>query len=120
MHYPFHPRHGETVVAVGAKRHAGAEHLIVRQPDHTLALLPRWMTEPEAALHRLIPSPRLPIARLADLRALVDTLLEHFSSFLNRGGFPKGENSDSRCRLVREASLHDATSFHGYPGAAGS
>jgi hypothetical protein len=70
IHYPFHPRHSETIVSVGAKRHAGAEHLIVRQPDDKLAALPHWMTQPEAALRRLIPSPRLPVARLAGLRAL--------------------------------------------------
>ncbi|MGL4962514.1 MAG: hypothetical protein ACRC67_14880, partial [Inquilinus sp.] len=45
--------------------------------------------------------------------------LEHFSSFVNRMGFPKAANSDSRYGLVREASLHDATSFHGYPGPGG-
>jgi hypothetical protein len=41
----IHPRSGETVAVLGSKRHAGAEHFVVRQPDRTLALLPAWMTE---------------------------------------------------------------------------
>jgi len=73
--YPFHPRSGETVAVVGSKRHAGADHLVVRQPDRTLALLPAWMTKPEAASHQLVLRPRLPIDRLCDLRALVEALL---------------------------------------------
>src|SRR5438270_311266 len=32
------PRSGETVAVVGARRHAGIAHFIIRQPDLTLAL----------------------------------------------------------------------------------
>jgi hypothetical protein len=73
--YPFHPRSGEIVAVVGSKRYAGADHLVVRQPDRTLALLPVWMTEPAAAACRLVASPQLSLARLAEVRALVDLLL---------------------------------------------
>ena len=48
---------------VGSKRHAGADHLVVRQPDRTLALLPAWMTEPAAAACRLVARPQLSLAR---------------------------------------------------------
>jgi hypothetical protein len=37
------------VAVVGSKHHAGADHLVIHQPDRTLALLPVWMTEPAAA-----------------------------------------------------------------------
>ena len=36
------------VAVVGSKRHVGADHLVIRQPDRTLALLPVWMTAPTA------------------------------------------------------------------------
>src|SRR4051794_13398926 len=51
------------------------DHLVIRQPDRTLALLPVWMTEPAAASHQLVSSPRLLVERLADVRALIDALL---------------------------------------------
>src|SRR3954467_2070022 len=73
--YPFHPRSGEMVAVVGSKRHAGADHLVIRQPDRTLTLLPVWMTEPAAPSPQLVSSPRLSIESLAEVRALVDVLL---------------------------------------------
>src|SRR4029079_2112255 len=73
--YPFHPRTGQFVAVVGVKRHAGADHLVILQPDRTLALLPAWMIEPEAVSHKLVPHPRFPVERLAELHALVRVLL---------------------------------------------
>src|SRR5436305_13146857 len=58
-----------------AKRHAGAVHFIIRQPDRTLALLPVWMTDASRGAQALVAHPRLPVERLADLRALVDALM---------------------------------------------
>ena len=75
IRYPFHPRSGELVVVVGVKRHAGIEHLVIRQPDRTLALLPAWMTTPRTSEIGLVEHPRLCLERLADLRYLVDALL---------------------------------------------
>ena len=60
------------VAVVGCKRRAGADHLIIRQPDQTLALLPVWMTEPAAASYQLVSAPRFPIESLAEVRALID------------------------------------------------
>ena len=54
--YPFHPRSGEDVAVVGAKRHAGAVHFIIRQPDRTLALLPAWMTDASRGAQALVAS----------------------------------------------------------------
>src|SRR5208337_1490972 len=73
--YPFHPRHGQRVPVTGVKRHAGADHLIARQPDGTLSLLPVWMTRPEAGAYQLVATPHLPIGVLFDLRGLIDALL---------------------------------------------
>src|SRR3954471_8617677 len=77
--YPFHPRSGEMVAVVGSKRHAGTDHLVIRQPDRTLMLLPVWMTAPAAASHQLVSPPRLSIESLAEVRALVDALLSSSS-----------------------------------------
>ncbi len=43
--------------------------------------------------------------------ALVAILLEHFLIGRNRRGFPSMVICDSRCGLVKEAGLHDETSF---------
>ena len=37
--------------------------------------------------------------------------LEHLSNIRNHRGFPRVGVCDSRCGLVKEASLHDTTSF---------
>ena len=52
---------------VGRQRHAGAEHFVIRQPDATLAALPAWMTQAEAAHSgELVSFPRFsPAAMLA-------------------------------------------------------
>jgi hypothetical protein len=73
--YPFHPRRGELVAVLGTKRHAGVEHLVIRQPDRTLTLLPAWMTQPQADAARLVEHPRLCLDRLRELRSLMDALL---------------------------------------------
>ena len=65
------------VAVVGSKRHAGVDHLVIRQSDRTLALLPVWMTEPAAASHQLVSSPRLVVERLADVRALIERSRQH-------------------------------------------
>src|SRR3954464_1975467 len=73
--YPFHPRSGEMVAVVGSKRHVGADHLVIRQPDRPPTPLPGWMPAPAPPPHPLVPSPRLSIESLAQVRARVDALL---------------------------------------------
>jgi len=63
------------VAVLGEKWHAGAAHRVIRQPDGTLSLLPRWMTEPAASSCPLLSDPRLPVQSLADVRLLVDALV---------------------------------------------
>lgn len=38
--------------------------------------------------------------------------LEHFSTRLNRVGFPRGRESDSNCMLAKEAGMHGQVAFH--------
>jgi hypothetical protein len=57
------------------RRFAGEDHLVVVQPDGTLALIPSWMAEAVASSAILTACPRLSIGRLIELRARLDTLL---------------------------------------------
>jgi hypothetical protein len=90
---------------VGVRRHASADHLIVRQPDHTLALLPAWMTKTNGSSCDLIQHPRLPLEKLAELHALVGTLLISL-----RGDSPstRGAGDDERAtqpkRFIRTSN----------------
>src|SRR3954451_22794757 len=87
--YPHHPRFGQIVVVLGAKQHAGVVHLVIRQPDGTLSLVPRWMTEASGSSCGLRQAPRLSLERLSDLRCLVDALLASM-----RGESAPGEGGD--------------------------
>src|SRR5208282_2551960 len=92
VYYPFHPRYGEIVIAVGRKRHAGVDHLIIWQRDSTLALLPAWMTEPGSSSFGVVDKPRLPLDCLFDLRARLDALLTSSSEESPRRGGTQHEN----------------------------
>jgi hypothetical protein len=56
------------------KRFAGEDHLVVVQPDGTLALIPAWMSEDIASAATLTASPCLVFGRLVELRARIDAL----------------------------------------------
>src|SRR5271166_2928638 len=101
--YPFHPLHGQLAPVTGAKRHAGADHLIIRQPDGTLALLPVWMTRAEAEAFQLIAAPRLPVCALLELRELVDglQLASSRGDSLPREGDDNGQPTTSNPGSVR-------------------
>src|SRR5262249_17494866 len=73
--YPFHPRAGQMVQVEHRKRFAGEDHLVVMQPDGTLALIPAWMSEDIARSATLTASPRLAVGRLVELRARIDALI---------------------------------------------
>ena len=75
IHYPFHPRCGQMVPVTFRRRFAGEDHLVVVQPDGTLALVPSWMAEAVAGSATLTTCPRLSVGRLVELRARLDTLL---------------------------------------------
>jgi hypothetical protein len=57
------------------KRFAGEEHLVVVQPDGTLALIPAWMSEETARSAAITGTPCLSIDRLVELRVRPDALL---------------------------------------------
>ncbi|MBN8979009.1 MAG: hypothetical protein J0I08_21300 [Rhizobiales bacterium] len=57
------------------KRFAGEDHLVVLQPDGTLALIPAWMSEETARSTAITSSPCLSVDRLVELRVRLDALL---------------------------------------------
>ena len=57
------------------KRFAGEDHLVVVQPDGTLALIPAWMSEETARSTAITGTPCLSIDRLVELRVRLDALL---------------------------------------------
>ena len=73
--YPFHPRAGQMVHVEYRRRFAGEDHLVVTQPDGTLALVPAWMSDEPARAAAITTSPCLSVDRLVELRARLDTLL---------------------------------------------
>jgi hypothetical protein len=72
---PFHPRAGQMVRVEHGKRFAGEDHLVVVQPDGTLALIPAWMSEDIASSASLTASPRLAVGRFVEQRARIDALI---------------------------------------------
>jgi len=80
MHYPFHPRSGETVLILRRYAYRGAELVVIPQPDGSLACIPAWMTEEAAAHYKLSAGPRFSLDLLRSLRAEVDALLGFLQS----------------------------------------
>jgi hypothetical protein len=100
IRYPHHPRCGTVVVVVRTHRRGGVLHLVTRQPDGTLALLPAWMTESASASSPLVDQPRLPLATLRALGALLGAIM-HLAT--NPAG---GEISDEATRGEPAGSLY--------------
>jgi hypothetical protein len=65
----------------------------------------------EDRTHVISPARRGTFAKFGTTLDNLRVPLEHILTGLNRKGFPRGSKSDSRCGLVKEASLHDETSF---------
>lgn len=53
IRYPFHPRCGERITVIGMNNYRGESYLTIRQSDGTLALLPPWMADEDAARMRV-------------------------------------------------------------------
>jgi hypothetical protein len=83
------------------RRFAGEDHLVVVQPDDTLALIPSWMAEETAASAIITASPRLSVGRLLELRRGLDTLL----------ACPGGESASQEQRGEYAAGAEQATGF---------
>jgi len=111
IHYPFHPRCGQMVQVTLRRRFAGEEHLVVVQPDGTLALLPSWMAEAVSGSATLTACPRLSIGRLVELRVRLDALLASCDGESSpRGGCDHAPTTEPAERLVRGGSNADAIS----------
>ena len=111
IHYPFHPRCGQMVPVTFRRRFAGEDHLVVVQPDGTLALVPSWMAEAVAGSATLTTCPRLSVGRLIELRARLDTLLASSDGeSAPRGGGDHAPTIQPAERLVRGGSNDDGVS----------
>jgi hypothetical protein len=71
----------------GRNRHGDEVALTIRQPDGTLAQLPIWMTEDQAAAMMVTQIPRLSLACLRELRLELDT----WQSLLRDGSRREGD-----------------------------
>src|SRR6202008_2796062 len=80
IYYPFHPRCGETVLIARQYAYRGAELVVIRQPDGSVACIPAWMTHESAAHHQLRAEPRLSLDILRSLRAEINALLGFLQS----------------------------------------
>jgi len=87
------------------KRFAGEDHLVVVQPDGTLALIPAWMSEETARSTAITSSPCLSIDRLVELRVRLDALLASSDgeSAPHEGG-DHATTTESAARPVRSRS----------------
>ena len=111
IHYPFHPRCGQMVPVTFRRQFAGEEHLVVVQPDGTLALVPSWMAEAAAGSATLTTCPRLSIGRLVELRTRLDTLLAScVGETAPRGGCDHAPTTRPAERLVRGGPNADGVS----------
>ena len=75
IHYPFHPRCGETVLIIGRFAYRGTELVVIPQPDNSIACIPAWMTQQSAAQYRLCAEPQFSLEVLRSLRADINALL---------------------------------------------
>ena len=59
---------------------AGADLVVIPQPDGSVACIPAWMTHESAAQHKVCVEPRLSLDVLRALRAEIDALLSFLQS----------------------------------------
>ena len=86
IRYPFHPRFGERITVIGMNNYRGESYLTIRQSDGTLALLPPWMADEDAARMRVVLKPALPHPVLVELLRLVDAALSSLTLSTREGG----------------------------------
>ena len=55
--YPFHPRCGETVLVQRRFAYRGIDLVVIPQPDGSIACIPEWMTNEQAARFKLSIEP---------------------------------------------------------------
>jgi hypothetical protein len=76
---------------------------IVEQRDGTLAHLPVWMAEPEAARCRIVSQPRIALAALLDLRRLADAALSSAAAEAPNGEIHERGETKAAESLKRDA-----------------
>ena len=111
--YPFHPRHGESVLVTGPICYRGQSQYRVCQADLSHCYLPVWMTERAAAAIQLRSEVRIPLATLGELRKIVDVALSLLSSptaeetsnatTAHKATKPVRPNTDGVCTLAAGA-----------------
>src|SRR5215470_17092202 len=120
IHYPFHPRCGESVLILRQYAYRDAELVVIPQPDGSVACIPAWMTHESAARHQLGAEPRLSLDILRSLRVQIDALL----SFLQSDSGMENANNEAQERKNSAGPVRaeQAARFAGplTQGAAGS
>jgi len=102
--YPFHPLVGQSVLVVSDKKHGGIRYLIICKPgEGSRVLLPEWMTSREAAAIQTVSCPRLSMARLVELRALIDRLM----ALSPENHTPGGGQSNEAMEATPTRPVHD-------------
>ena len=109
IRYKFHPRCGETVIITGRNRRGDEVSLTIRQPDGTLAQLPIWMTEDQAAVMTVSELPHLSLACLSGLRHELDTCLSLLRDDSRREGNKHATVEPMPSRSLRSSGTTGAT-----------
>ena len=116
IHYPFHPRCGETVLILRQFAYRGTDLVVIPQPDGTVACIPAWMTHKSAAQHKLSIKPRLSLDAVRALRAEADALLRFLRS---NSGMEEAKHDaqrdrstatplpEARCRSIHSGAQYD-------------
>ena len=108
--YPFHPRHGETVLVRKRFTYRGTELVAIAQPDGTLTCIPEWMTRESAARIKLTAEPHFSLEDLRSLRVEIDRLLEFLPSD-SKGEIAEYDASNSR--TVATAAVRSSAAKRG-------
>jgi hypothetical protein len=95
---------------------------LIRQDHGGAFYLPAWMITPEAGLIKPVDTPRLPLERLRDLRALLDLLLHSHEDELVSTGDVDATTPSTRSVFVSGAnnSLEAGRSSDGHNASSGA
>ena len=104
IYYRFHPLAGKRAVKLGHRSHRGEPVLMVGCTDGRRYIIPRWITDPEAAEWNLRDVPRLSPAALSELHGLVATILRKPVSPETGGRNETSKTKDT----AEEAAAHPA------------
>jgi hypothetical protein len=110
--YPFHPRHGETVLVRRRFTYRGTELAAIAQPDGTLTCIPEWMTRESAARIKLTAEPHFSLEDLCSLRVEIDRLLEFLPSD-SKGEIAEYDAKKRNSRTVATAAVRSSAAKRG-------